>query len=272
MSGGKSWLLRTCSDRRAWTQRKGRTIQLIAIHLRHSRSLKAEAKLVFYSPQEIKIDIDRIAKIIALKKKIPLESEAFGVLKESLTHILQLEKLISHVIKRARSQFNLQEHLHLLQSLWMNLEVSNEPVPGIPDKRWQDLGFQGTDPSTDFRGMGLLGLDNLLAFTQIAPKSAHNLWQQSKLGSAWFTFATVGINITALLYSFLVSRSADEYLYSQSSTDGIDTFNHAYQLVFEKFGQYWIVEEAKDVMDFSRIFGKLKTDLEFNLESRGELQ
>lgn len=221
--------------------------------------------------------MDRIAKIIALKKRIPLDTEAFGVLKESLTHIIQLEKLISHVVKRARSQFNLKEHLHLLQSLWINLhsfdvpETSKEPVPSIPDKRWQDIGFQGADPATDFRGMGLLGLDNLLAYTQIAPKSAHSLWQQSKLGSAWFTFATVGINITALLYSLLVSRSADEFFYSQSSTDGPAAFNHAYQLVFEKFGQYWVMEEAKDVMDFSRIFGKLRADIEFNLETRGEL-
>jgi len=27
---------------------------------------------------------------------------------------------------------------------------------------WKDLGFQGEDPKTDFRGMGLLGLENLL--------------------------------------------------------------------------------------------------------------
>ncbi len=25
-------------------------------------------------------------------------------------------------------------------------------------KQWQDIGFQGNDPATDFRGMGLLGL------------------------------------------------------------------------------------------------------------------
>ena len=27
---------------------------------------------------------------------------------------------------------------------------------------WKYLGFQGEDPKTDFRGMGLLGLENLL--------------------------------------------------------------------------------------------------------------
>lgn len=219
--------------------------------------------------------MDRIAKIIALKKKLSLDSEAFGVLKESLTHIVQLEKLISFVIKRARTPFKHSDHDHLLRSLWSNLHSlesnpSDQP-PQIPDKKWQDLGFQGADPSTDFRGMGVLGLDQLLAFTQIAPKSAHNLWQQSRLGAAWFTFATVGINITALLYSLLVSRTADEYFYARAPTDGIQTLNHAYQLVYEAFGRYWVLEEAKDVMDFSRIFSKLRADVELNLQIDGQL-
>ena len=219
--------------------------------------------------------MERIAKIIALKKKLPLDSEAFGVLKESLTHIVLLEKLISSVIKRARTPFQHPQHDHLLKSLWDNLHSLESGTvvitPNFPDERWQDLGFQGSDPSTDFRGMGLLGLEQLLSYSQIAPKSAHNIWQQSRLGSAWFTFATVGINITALLYSLLISRSADEFFYTRSPTDAMHTLNHAYQLVFEAFGQYWVVEDAKDVMDFSRIFSKLRKDVQLNLENYGQL-
>lgn len=29
-------------------------------------------------------------------------------------------------------------------------------------KQWGDIGFQGDDPKTDFRGMGMLGLVNLV--------------------------------------------------------------------------------------------------------------
>ena len=41
------------------------------------------------------------------------------------------------------------------------------PQPGVPletrrTKQWQSIGFQGDDPQTDFRGMGVLGLENLL--------------------------------------------------------------------------------------------------------------
>lgn len=55
---------------------------------------------------------------------------------------------------------NLQHEQKLLQ-LWSLLQ------PGIPlltrkTKQWQNIGFQGEDPKTDFRGMGLLGLENLL--------------------------------------------------------------------------------------------------------------
>ena len=31
--------------------------------------------------------------------------------------------------------------------------------------QWVDIGFQGKDPSTDFRGAGMLGLEQLLAIT-----------------------------------------------------------------------------------------------------------
>lgn len=33
-------------------------------------------------------------------------------------------------------------------------------------EQWKLLGFQGTDPATDFRGMGLLGLEQLVYFSE----------------------------------------------------------------------------------------------------------
>jgi hypothetical protein len=48
-----------------------------------------------------------------------------------------------------------------LMRLWSALQ------PGVDlearrTKQWQAIGFQGDDPKTDFRGMGMLGLENLL--------------------------------------------------------------------------------------------------------------
>ena len=52
-------------------------------------------------------------------------------------------------------------HERGLLELWSLLQ------PGVPletrrTKQWQSIGFQGDDPKTDFRGMGVLGLENLL--------------------------------------------------------------------------------------------------------------
>lgn len=45
--------------------------------------------------------------------------------------------------------------------LWKELRPDT-PLTGRISKQWCEIGFQGSDPKTDFRGMGLLGLHNLL--------------------------------------------------------------------------------------------------------------
>lgn len=45
--------------------------------------------------------------------------------------------------------------------LWKELRPDT-PLNGRISKQWCEIGFQGSDPKTDFRGMGLLGLHNLL--------------------------------------------------------------------------------------------------------------
>ncbi|KAI4797796.1 hypothetical protein KUCAC02_024843 [Chaenocephalus aceratus] len=49
--------------------------------------------------------------------------------------------------------------------LWKELRPDS-PLTGRISKQWCEIGFQGSDPKTDFRGMGLLGLSNLLYFAE----------------------------------------------------------------------------------------------------------
>lgn len=187
---GRSSLHRLCGERRMWLRRKGRLTRLIALHLRHSRVLHGEARLIFDSPANIDIDLDRLAKIVALRKGVPLESEEFGVLKAALLRIFLMERLVSGTIRRAKTPYRPETDKALLDQLWRSLhhaptDAEHCVAIPVPDARWKELGFQGADPSTDFRGMGLLGLDQLVAFATHAPKSAHNILQQSQFGSAW---------------------------------------------------------------------------------------
>jgi len=51
--------------------------------------------------------------------------------------------------------------MHVSVQLWSSLQ----PDVALTERhspQWTLIGFQGSDPATDFRGMGLLGLLNLL--------------------------------------------------------------------------------------------------------------
>ena len=48
----------------------------------------------------------------------------------------------------------------MLMTLWSTLKP-NETLDARLSKQWIDIGFQGMDPVTDFRGSGLLGLKQL---------------------------------------------------------------------------------------------------------------
>ena len=55
--------------------------------------------------------------------------------------------------------------------LWNGLRPFHR-LPSRLCKEWGEIGFQGQDPATDFRGMGMLGLEQLLYFTTKHNKTA----------------------------------------------------------------------------------------------------
>ena len=52
------------------------------------------------------------------------------------------------------------DHEAMLMGLWTTLRPQ-EKLENRLSKQWIDIGFQGMDPATDFRGAGLLGLSQL---------------------------------------------------------------------------------------------------------------
>lgn len=53
-----------------------------------------------------------------------------------------------------------QEHEEILLELW-ELLMPGRKLESRINNSWKEIGFQGEDPKTDFRGMGILGLHNL---------------------------------------------------------------------------------------------------------------
>ncbi|XP_021895461.1 ELMO domain-containing protein 2-like [Carica papaya] len=60
------------------------------------------------------------------------------------------------------------EHQDALKQLW-RLAYPNRELPSLKSKLWKDMGWQGEDPSTDFRGGGFISLENLIFFAKKYP-------------------------------------------------------------------------------------------------------
>lgn len=82
-------------------------------------------------------------------------------------------------------------HEEKLLKLW-SLMVPNVKLESRITKQWQDIGFQGDDPKTDFRGMGILGLENLLFLAFEYTNIAHRILSRSQHPKHGYAFAIVG--------------------------------------------------------------------------------
>jgi len=167
-----------------------------------------------------------------------------------------------------------EEHEDMLKELWALLQ------PDVPfernSKNWSDIGFQGKDPVTDFRGQGLLGLHNLLHFCQEHTDQARDMLLRPHGG---FPLALAAINISAFLTG-MVNKHAGligNALFEQttSSFEILGVFNELFCLVFLHFEEAYSAAITKylstggnpafTIMQFNPIREKFMADLELQV-------
>ncbi|KAI3700876.1 hypothetical protein L2E82_45517 [Cichorium intybus] len=57
-----------------------------------------------------------------------------------------------------------------LRHLWRS-GYPNRELPGLKSEVWKEMGWQRSDPSTDFRGGGFISLENLIFFAKRYPEA-----------------------------------------------------------------------------------------------------
>ncbi|CAD6991581.1 unnamed protein product [Ceratitis capitata] len=164
-----------------------------------------------------------------------------------------------HQVERLRAEpydANNLVHEQKLLELWNRL-MPEEPLEGRITKQWQEIGFQGDDPKTDFRGMGLLGLENLLYFSREYRDAAHHVLLHSKHPVYGYTFAIVGINLTAMAYRLLKSGDAKVHFYNAAQALNqpctLMHFHKFYCYLLFEFDRFWMESEPTNIMDFRDI-------------------
>ncbi|XP_057677919.1 ELMO domain-containing protein 1 isoform X1 [Corythoichthys intestinalis] len=268
-------------------------LQRICYNNKHGarRTLKIESSLK-YSKNELlqsalSIHPDKVEKtiddIMALKKINPDTNPQLGIsLQSSLLQIVGYRNLLAEVEKLRREPYDSEnaQHEDMLMKLWKELRPDT-PLTGRISKQWCEIGFQGSDPKTDFRGMGLLGLHVLLYFAEhdkaaalqmlhdsLLPKhkSAHGSQsdansserEQNNIDKAiGYSFAIVGINITDLAYSLLVSGALKTHLYNVApEMPSLLHLQQTFCYLMQEFHRFWIEEDPSDIMEFNRVRGK----------------
>lgn len=142
--------------------------------------------------------------------------------------------------------------------------MPDTPLENRISKQWTDIGFQGTDPATDFRGMGIEGLDDLLYFVKQYPTVVHSIQQHASHPVYWYPYAVVGINITKFAYQLLESKQLQRYLFEHGTQTS--QFHEFYCYLFFQFNQFWITHEPKlTVMEFESKFIEFKRKIQRQL-------
>lgn len=114
------------------------------------------------------------------------------------------------LVARAAVPFNSgdSDHRAALARLWTAAFPRDLPSEGGPSERWKDMGWQGKDPATDFRGGGVLGLDNLIGLHTHFPRTFAALLHKTRGSRAEieYPFAVAGVNISFQLMTMLGLR------------------------------------------------------------------
>ncbi|KAH0928250.1 hypothetical protein HID58_013977 [Brassica napus] len=162
---------------------------------------------------------------------------------------------------------SITQHQEALKGLW-KLVFPEEELHGIVSEQWKEMGWQGKDPSTDFRGGGFISLENLLYFAKRFPKSFQDLLRK-QVGdrSVWeYPFAVAGINITFMLIQMLgleavKPRSIVGETFLRFLSVNESAFDILYCIAFKLMDQQWLSMRAS-YMEFNTVMKSTRRQLE----------
>ena len=104
------------------------------------------------------------------------------------------------------------ENFNELMLLWRLSFPNTETIPLRQDPQWKRLGFQGTDPGTDFRSAGVLSVRAMVHFAETYPSKYRAVMMRTQGLSAEqsYPFACACINIVFMLTDLMKLKRADE--------------------------------------------------------------
>ncbi|XP_050370753.1 uncharacterized protein LOC126788782 isoform X1 [Argentina anserina] len=162
------------------------------------------------------------------------------------------------------------EHQDALKQLW-RLAYPDRELPPLKSELWKEMGWQGADPSTDFRGGGFISLENLIFFAEQYPELFHRLLhKQDGSRAEWeYPFAVAGINVSFVLAQMLDLQSAKPtsmagIRFVQLLEEDEMAFDNLFCVTFQMMDAQWLAKRAS-YMEFNDVMKSTRTQLEREL-------
>ncbi|KAJ7957571.1 ELMO domain-containing A [Quillaja saponaria] len=162
------------------------------------------------------------------------------------------------------------DHQEALRALWYATFPGQE-LHGLVSDQWKEMGWQGRDPSTDFRGAGFISLENLLFFAKTFSTSFQCLLKkQGGKQVAWeYPFAVAGVNITFMIMQMLdldasKPRTFVRTVFLQMLSENEWSFDLLYCVAFMVMDKQWLERNAT-YMEFNEVLKSSRAQLEKEL-------
>eukprot|EP01028_Stygiella_incarcerata_P009785 TRINITY_DN4736_c0_g1_i1.p1 TRINITY_DN4736_c0_g1~~TRINITY_DN4736_c0_g1_i1.p1 ORF type:complete len:589 (-),score=145.33 TRINITY_DN4736_c0_g1_i1:56-1774(-) len=126
---------------------------------------------------------------------------------------------LQNVIRECGIEVSLNDDMHrsLLHRVWKKIAKGGSPPDGT-SPQWQVIGFQGKDPSTDFRSVGLFGLKQLVCFVENHTSAAIDMSSTMRD----YPFSCAGLNITHVILNMLQMFDENDHRLVQAWSAGWD--------------------------------------------------
>ncbi|KAK9916118.1 hypothetical protein WJX75_008858 [Coccomyxa subellipsoidea] len=167
------------------------------------------------------------------------------------------------------------EHIDGLKRLWEHA-FPGVPWQGVQADKWVDMGWQRNNPSSDFRGAGLIALHNHLYMAQEQPRLFRRLLDKVEgTRSDWeYPFAVAGVNLTYMLEEVFdlrdkrVGSLIDDRLPGSPAGRGFlcllagssTVFETVYCMAFEVLDREWLDMKAS-YMEFPAVMTRVQSHL-----------
>ncbi|KAL6642186.1 hypothetical protein ACP70R_020367 [Stipagrostis hirtigluma subsp. patula] len=166
------------------------------------------------------------------------------------------------------------KHQDALKELW-RLAYPNRQLPPLKSELWKEMGWQNSDPATDFRAGGFMSLENLIYFARNYPDSFHRLLHKAdgKRAEWEYPFAVAGVNISYMLVQMLDLQSGNIRTkagvhFVQLLEDDDTAFENLFCVAFQMLDAQWLARRAS-YMEFNEVLKSTRVQLEQELTSGG---